>query len=99
LIAASSSISWRVVHWFFERHISGAVVHVSHSGDAESQKQREMPVVGHRVDVHVPQAGDEIAACTFDQLGIVRYPHLAGRANRYDAVARNENRLFGAERP
>ena len=55
--------------------------------------------VGHRVDVHVPQAGNKVGACSLDHLCTVGYPHLAGPAGRYDAVACDENRLFGAERP
>jgi hypothetical protein len=51
------------------------------------------------MDVHVPEARDEIAACGLDHFGIVRYPHLIGGTNCYHAVARDKNCLFGVKRP
>ena len=49
--------------------------------------------------MHVPQAGDEVAACCVDHVRIVGYPDLVGRADGHDAVARDKNSLFGTERP
>jgi hypothetical protein len=50
------------------------------------------------VDVHVPQAGDEEAADAVDLVRIVRCADLVGGADGCDAVAGDENRLFGTER-
>ncbi len=55
--------------------------------------------VGDRVDVHVPQAGDEEPARRVDPIRIVRGADLVGRADGRDAVACDENCVFGTERP
>ena len=54
--------------------------------------------VGHRVDVHVPQAGDEIPARCIDYLCIVGHPDLVGRADGRDVVVRYKNGPLGTER-
>ena len=93
-----------------ERHVGGAVVHIANAGDAVSEEQRKVPVLGrdrpvgcvnphgiHRVDVHIPQAGDDVAACSVNQLRIAGYPDLVGRAHGRDAIARYKNGLFATE--
>jgi hypothetical protein len=51
------------------------------------------------VDVHIPQAGDEVTTCGLDQVCIDGYPDLVGPAHRYDAIACDKNCLLGPERP
>jgi hypothetical protein len=51
------------------------------------------------MDVHVPEAGYEIAACGLDHVGVVRDPDLIGGTNCYHAVASDKNGLFGVKRP
>ena len=95
-----------------KRHVAGSVVHVADTSDAVGEEQREVPVlgrdrperaiqrhVGHRVDVHVPQAGDEVTASGLHDLRVVGHGDLADRADSRDAVACYENRLFRMERP
>ena len=94
-----------------EPHVGRSVVHVANTSDAVGEEQREVPVprrdrlegfihrhVRHRVDVHVPQAWDEEAACGVEQVRIVRYPDLVSRADGRDAIARNKNGLVTTER-
>ena len=49
--------------------------------------------------MHVPQAGDEEAAGAVDHVRIVGREDLVSCADRRNAVACYENRLFGMERP
>lgn len=78
-----------------EGDIAGVVVHVANAGDAVNEEQRKVPFLGrdrrvgvafrdgvHRVDMHIPQAGDEVAACSIEQLRFAGYLYLVGRANR-----------------
>jgi hypothetical protein len=48
----------------------------------------------HRVDVHIPQARDNVAACSVNHLRIARYLDLVGRTHCRDAIARYKNGLF-----
>ena len=49
--------------------------------------------------MHVPQAGNEVAASGLHDLRVVGHGDLADWADGRDAVARHENRVFGMERP
>ena len=51
----------------------------------------------HRVDVHIPQAGDDVAACSVNQLRIAGYTDLVGGAHGRDAIALYKNGLFATE--
>ena len=94
-----------------EVEIASAVVHVADAGHPPSQEQWQMPLpggnrldgpvqrhVGHRVDMHVPQTGDEIAACRIDYLCTGGHPDLVGCADGRDVVARYKNGLSSTER-
>ena len=48
--------------------------------------------------MHVPQARNEVAACRVDHVRTVGYPDLVGRANGYDALARDKNGVIRTER-
>lgn len=62
-------------------------MHVAYACDATGQEQREVSFhVRRRVDMGVPQAGEEVAAGRLDDLGLighadlVRQPLLTGSA-------------------
>jgi hypothetical protein len=75
------------------------------------EKQREVPVlhcdrrdgsihghVGHRVDVHVPQPGDEVPASCLHDLCVIGHGDRVDRADGVDAVACHDNCVSGMER-
>ena len=54
--------------------------------------------VRYRVDMHVPQAGNEKAAGSVEHVRIVGHADLGGRADSCDAIANDEHCLIGAKR-
>ena len=62
--------------------------------------QSEMPAnTPRRVDVSVPQTGDEVAACRLQNLCLVGHPDRIRRADCHDAIAFDEHGLVINDRP
>jgi hypothetical protein len=66
-------------------------VHVANAGDAVGQIERRKRRVG-RVDVHVPQAGNEVLPLAVHDPGPIRHSDLAGLADGGDPVAGDDDR-------
>jgi hypothetical protein len=91
------------------------VVHVPDARVAVGQEQREVPLhvvheavypdgfrTAHRMHVHVPHTGDQVAARRIDHVHSRRDPDLVARADREDNVAsayrfpRNQTALWSS---
>jgi len=66
-------------------------VHVADAGDAAGQVERQEERAGG-VDVHVPQAGDEVLPAAVHDPGPLRHPDVAGLADGCDPVAGDDDR-------